>query len=226
MSVSRSDTLNEELAMILMDVFSILASVGFIMVLLIIVISDYNPPPPGLTVLNFNPPQLVENSVEFKPVRDNITKSVFEDLNINSNRPGIEVKKTATLSFDARALADSAAGSGFDFSKSLGSISFFDAAIKENGNIQFMRLIFCPELLIEGQLYDQCLVSIPLNQILPGTGEHQGLWLTPDPTINIYNQDSSGRYSYLMDIIKADYPKVEDYLFKNFLESLNNRGDK
>lgn len=226
MAISRTDTLHEELAMILMDVFSILASVGFIMVLLIILISDYKPPPPGLTELKFHPYEMFAENDAFSPVRDKITKTILQNLNINPDRQSVEVKKTATLSYDGTKLIDDFSGEVIDFSGSGNAISYFDAAIMENEKVGFIRLLFFPEIKVRGVLYEQCMVAIPITDVKPGSGEYAGSWFVTKPTITIYQQDESGKYGYLKDILKTDQPGLLEYFFDNFMQSLNSRGKR
>ena len=222
MAITRTDTLNEEIAMILMDVFSILASVGFIMVLLIIVISDYVPPPPGLTELDFNPVIYFEESKNYTKVTDAETKKILSDLNIDCSKPDLEVKKTNIYFYDGRVLCDSANNALIDFDKSLGKMKYQDIITRENGSIEFMRLIFCPDILIEGVNYEDCVIYIPFDDVIEGKGQYSGIWMIGVPTINIYIKDKSGKYIYNMDLIEADFPAVKKYLFRDFLLHLRN----
>lgn len=225
MAVTRTDTLNEELALIMMDAFSILASVGFIMVILIIVLSDYIPEGEKFSWIDYNPVVFFDESNEYSPVQDNATKRMLRDLDIFCDVEDREVKATSSTFLNEQALVDSSKEGALDFSRSRGRIEHLDVGVKENGNIKFKRLILCPEITIDGEVHKQCLVYIPIDRISTGQGrQYAGKWTLEEPSIYLYKK-TDGNYSYEFTIIEQDYPIVK-LLRTGFISSIKIQGKK
>lgn len=223
MAISRLDTFNEELGLIMMDAFSILASVGLIMILLVITLSDYNPVPlPGVP-LECNPIEVFENSDDFTSVTSNQTKRILRDLNIRIDLQGITVKATDIFKFQYQSLIDSSADGPLDLSLNGNSMEYFDIGYISNGTLEIGRILLCPKINIDGEQMNDAAISIKFGKVIEGQKELKGQWFITTPEILLYSKDSAGRYKRIKRLIEKDYP-IRNLLWSNFAGDFKARG--